>query len=381
MYLKAKKRKCAEGELIVKRVLCILSNMNSGGAETFLMKLYRKLNRTKYQMDFCLNTSNECFYSKEIRELGGRTFFVPPKSAGVAEFKKQLSDLVKKEGYKYVLRITSNAAGFMDLKIAKGAGAQICSARSSNSSDGVGFKAKIIHRLSRVLYGKYVDVKFAPSDLAAEYTFGKRAVKAGKISTLHNAVDLNVYHYYPEERVRLREEFGVDDCIVVGHVGRFAEQKNHMFLLDIFTEIKKQNDNAVLLLVGGNGNLEEQVRGKVAELGLEESVIFTGIRSDIPQLMSAMDVFVMPSLFEGMPNTVIEAQATGLPCVIADTITKEANITGLVEYLPLREPQNWAQKALLAARKQRADTKQAFIDNKYDIESTVQNFVELVFGE
>lgn len=365
----------------MKRLLCIIGNMNSGGAETFLMKIYRKLDRAKYQMDFCVNVKDECFYSKEIRELGGNIFYVPPKSENTKEFKKQLADLIKRENYKYVLRITSNAAGFMDLKVAKKAGAEICAARSSNSSDGTSLTVKMIHRLGRILWGKYVDVKFAPSDLAAEYTFGKKAVRRGEVAALHNAVDLSIYKYYPEERIRIREEFGIQDRTVVGHVGRFMAQKNHAFLLDAFYEIKKQNDNAVLLLVGGNGNLEEQIHQKVTDLGLQDSVIFTGVRSDIPQLMSAMDVFVMPSFFEGMPNTVIEAQATGLPCVIADTITKEANITGLVKYLPLGDPKAWASTALAAVNEQRADTKQAFVDNKYDIESTVAEFVRLVFDK
>ena len=126
--------------------------------------------------------------------------------------------------------------------------------------------------------------------------------------------------------------------------------------------------------------MEESVRAKVSALGLEHDVIFTGIRSDIPKLMSAMDVLVMPSFFEGMPNAVIEAQATGLPCVIADTITKEANITGLVKYLPLEAPTLWADEAILSVDEKRRDTRQDFIDNKYDIESTVDQFVRLVFG-
>lgn len=365
----------------MKRLLCIISGMNSGGAETFLMKVYRKLDRSKFQMDFCVNVLDECFYEKEIRKLGGEIFRIPSKSENTKEFKKQLSNIVRREHYKYVLRITSNAAGFMDLMVAKKAGAKICSARSSNSSDGTSIAVKVIHRLGRMLYGKYVDVKFAPSDLAAEYTFGKKAVRNGEVCMLHNAVDLDFYKYYPEERVRLREAFGVQNRLVIGHIGRFMEQKNHSFLLDIFHEIKKQKADAVLLLVGGNGNLETQIRKKVTDLQLEDSVIFAGIRSDIPQFLSMMDVFIMPSFFEGMPNTVIEAQATGLPCVIADTITKEANITGLVQYLPLNNPENWAKIALEVVGNQRVDTKQAFIDNKYDIESTVDQFVKLVFGE
>lgn len=355
--------------------------MNSGGAETFLMKVYRKLDRTKYQMDFCINVKGDCFYSEEIRALGGKIFYVPPKTKKPTEFKKQLSRLIKKENYKYVFRITSNAVGFMDLKIAKKAGAEICSARSSNSSDGTSVFMKVMHVLGRILYTRYVDVKLAPSKLAAEYTFGRGKKNVENVFMLHNAVDLSVYKYYPEDREATRKELGIHNRLVIGHVGRFSKQKNHAFLIDVFREIKKRNENAVLLLVGGNGDLEKQIRDKITELGLEDSVIFAGIRSDIPQIMSAMDVFVMPSFYEGMPNTVIEAQATGLPCVIADTITKEANITGLVEYMPLEAPNLWAEKAISVVNEERVNTTEMFIENKYDIESTVQNFIKLIFGE
>ena len=205
--------------------------MNSGGAETFLMKIYRKLDRSKYQMDFCLNVQEECLYNKEIKELGGRIFCIPSKSENIKEFKKQLAALVKNENYEYVLRITSNAAGFMDLKVAKKAGAKICSARSSNSSDGDSLSTKMVHRLGRVLYGKYVDVKFAPSKLAAEYTFGKKAVKKKEVFSLNNAVDLDIYKLYPEERKCIRQELGVENKIVVGHIGRFMAQKTTAFCL------------------------------------------------------------------------------------------------------------------------------------------------------
>lgn len=366
----------------MKRLLCILSCMNTGGAETFLMKLYRKLDRTKYQMDFCVNVKEEGFYDKEIKELGGRVFYVPPKSSGVAEFKRELSELIKREKYEYVLRITSNAAGFMDLMVAKKAGAKICSARSSNSSDGAGVKAKVVHYLGRMLYGKYLDVKFAPSDLAAEYTFGKGSVQSGKATLLHNAVDLGVYHYREQEGKDLRGRLGIENKVVIGHIGRFDRQKNHEFLLDIFGQIKKAQENAVLLLVGGKGECSAAIDSKIESLGIGDSVIKTGVRSDIPALLSAMDVFVMPSFYEGMPNTVIEAQATGLPCIISDTITKQADITGLVEYLPLDESADlWAEKALAAAKTPRKDTKQDFINAKYDIESVTEEFVRLVFGE
>ena len=362
----------------MKRLLCIISSMNSGGAETFLMKIYRKLDTSEYQMDFCINTKEDCFYNSEILRLGGKIFYIPSKSENKKEFKKQLYSLIKREKYQYILRITSNAMGFMDVKIAKKAGAERCLVRATNAGSN-GLFCEILHKIGKILYMKYIDVKIAPSDLAAEYTFGKRQVRNGDVKFLHNAVDIDVVKYDGGDRVNIRRELGIEDKLVVGHVGRLNRQKNHMFLLDIFGEIKKRNGNAVLVLVG-KGELESDIRAKITEMGLTDSVIFTGVRSDVPALMSAMDVFVFPSFYEGMPNTVIEAQATGLPCVIADTITREADITGLVKYLSLSDTaERWSEEAMSLVSSERADTRQAFIDNKYDIDSTVKYFTELVF--
>lgn len=366
----------------MKRLLCILSNMNAGGAETFLMKLYRRLDKMQYQMDFCINQAGKCYYENEILEMGGKIYRIPEKSKNLKEFQSQLYRVVQENKYENVLRITSNAMGFLDLMIAKKAGAKVCAARSSNSSDGDGWKVWLAHRLGRMLLARYVDVKFAPSDLAAKYTFGARSYKAGECKILPNAVDLNVFCYDSMGRQQIRKELGIDpDILLVGHVGRFDAQKNHMYLLNVFVEILKRNPSSRLLLVGC-GTLEGKIRQEASRLGIAERVIFAGVRSEIPQILSAMDVFVFPSLYEGMPNTVIEAQATGLPCVIADTITREADITGLVRYMSLQDsPELWAQAALDAVSPQRKNTKQAFLDHKYDIQSTVDQFVQLCFGE
>lgn len=364
-----------------KRLLCIIGNMNAGGAETFLMKMYRSIDRSKYQMDFCINTNNECFYEDEIKTLGGKIYRISAKSQSIKLFKNGLSDCIKSGNYKYVFRITSSAMGFMDLKIAKKAGAKICSARSSNSNDGKSIKAKAAHVLGKLLYRKYADVKIAPSDLAAKYTFGKKAYRRGEVHILHNALDLNVYQFDEQARNNIRKEFSIDDNVkIIGHVGRFSKQKNHTFLLDIFSEIHKKNPDTVLMLVG-KGELEDKIKEKIKALNLDGSVIFTGVRSDIPALLSAMDVFVFPSFYEGMPNTVIEAQATGLPCLIADTITKEANVTGLVRYMPLKAPEEWAKEALNMISDTRMQTKKIMIRNGYDIENVSKEFVRLVFGD
>lgn len=365
----------------MKRVLCIISTMNAGGAETFLMKLYHRLDKTKYQMDFCINVFDKCFYEEEILALGGKIYRIPSKSASRSSFKKRLYEIVNSNHYDYVLRITSSAFGFMDLKIAHEAGASVCAARSSNSSDGGSLKSKIAHRFGRILYGKYVNVKIAPSDLAAEYTFGKKAYESGTVNILHNAVDIDQYGFDANMRCRIRSEFGLsDDITVIGHVGRFMTQKNHGFLLEVFSEYAKLNEKSALMLVGG-GELEPTIKEKASALGISDKIIFTGVRSDVPALLSAMDVFVFPSLYEGMPNTVIEAQATGLPCLIADTITREADITGLVHYLPLGDAGTWAHLVAELPQVKRETPIQKFEENGYDIETVVEQFVKLIFRE
>lgn len=355
--------------------------MNAGGAETFLMKMYRAIDKSEYQMDFCVNVKEKNFYEDEILSLGGRMFRIPAKSQDLKEYKRQLTEIVRNEGYEYVLRITSNCMGFMDLKVAKKAGARVCSARSSNASDGGGIKSFVAHRLGRIMYSKYVDVKIAPSDLAAKYTFGKRAYEAGNVHILHNAVDLNVFCFDAEARKNIRKELSIADGVkVIGHVGRFSTQKNHSFLLDVFANIRKKDENTVLVLVGV-GELMDDVKAKIHELGLDGAVILTGVRNDVPKLLSAFDAFVFPSFYEGMPNTVIEAQATGLPCVIADTITREANITGLVEYLPLGDAELWASRSLLALEGERRNTRDDFVKNKYDVESAALDFAKTVMPD
>ncbi len=366
----------------MKRLLCIIGSMNAGGAETFLMKVYRRLDKTKYQMDFCINAAEKCFYEDEIISLGGKIYRITPKSESIGNFRKQLFDVVKSNGYKYVLRITSNAFGFMDLKIAHKAGATVCAARSSNSSDGGSLKSRAAHVIGRLLYGRYVNVRIAPSDLAAKYTFGNRAYKNGSVKILHNAIDTDVYRFDARGRKNVRTELKIpENTTVIGHVGRFTAQKNHLFLTDVFAEYVKLNENSLLVLVG-NGELEDEIKKRAEERGIADRIVFTGVRGDVPALLSAMDVFVFPSFYEGMPNAVIEAQATGLPCVISDRITHEADITGLVDYLPLGDAATWAEHICsLSLPVVRRTPCREFTENCYDIESVTTQFVRLVFQE
>ena len=360
----------------MKRILCLVSGMNAGGAETFLMKLYRNMDRTLYQMDFAVNVQEPAFYDEEIKSMGGKIYYIPPKTKDFKGFTKGLYHLVKNEKYENILRITSNSIGFYDLLVAKKAGAKICAARSSNSSDGGSFKVRAVNRLARILLLRYVDVMIAPSDLAAEYTFGKRMVRKGRVHFLKNAIDLNEFSYSEISRKEIREEFGLKDEFVIGHIGRFSEQKNHIFLIDIFLKVLENIPNAVLLLVGEGelkGKLDEYVRSK----GIQKNVIFAGVRKDIARLLSAMDAFALPSLYEGMPNVIIEAQATGLPCIIADTITREADLTGLVNYSSLHDIEEWINniEKLDCHQIERKAYVQDMQQKGYDIEKEVEKFL------
>ena len=362
---------------MAKRLLCIISSLNTGGAETFLMKLYRGLDKSKYQMDFVVSADG--FYDKEVEALGGKIYKIPLRTKHPIKTYRLIKKIVKDNKYNSVLKLGNSPLSVIDLIAAKKGGAKIRAMRSCNALTNLSFKQKLVDFIFRPKLNRCANVKIAPSDLAAIYTFGEKQYSKGKVHLLNNGVDLDVYRYDQEERQRIRTEFSLGDNLIVGHIGRFSKQKNHKFLLPIFAEIKKKNNNAKLMLVG-KGELESEIRNQAAELGILDDIIFTGVRSDVPALLSAMDVFVFPSFHEGMPNTVIEAQATGLPCVIADTITKSANITGLVEYLPLTlSSEEWAEHALSSVSSIRVGVKEAFIKQHYDINSVIIDFVSLMF--
>lgn len=358
----------------MKRILCILSSLDTGGAETFLMKIFRSLPQDEYRLDFVVSVGNGC-YTDEVLERGGKIYKIPQRTKDFFGAFSGIKKVVKDNQYDAVLKLGENSLAVFDLIAAKLGGAHCLAIRSCNAPTTLSFKARFIHTFFRPLLNRVATVKLAPSKLAAEFMFGK----ASDVKFLNNGVDLNVFRFDQYDRIRIREEFGIEDNLVVGHIGRFHTQKNHRYLLEIFKEIRKLREDAVLLLVG-TGELEEQIRNWIYELDLQKHVIIAGRRFDIPAILSSMDVFVFPSLYEGMPNTIIEAQATGLPCIIADTITRQADITGLVHYLSLDDsPQFWAEKAGTVLSEKRVNTREAFTKSGYDIKDVSRTLVELIF--
>ncbi len=365
----------------VKRLLCCMSSMNAGGAETFLMKQYRRMDTEKYQMDFCVNVEERGYYDDEIEAMGGRIFRIPPKSQDFRKSLKELENIVRENGYENVLCSSVKPGTALELIAARKGGAKRLIYRSSNSSVDGGFKQKLLHSTVGQLAKTVPTVKIAPSKEAAEYCFGKGCVAKGKVHLLHNGVDTSVYRYSDEARAAMRKELGIENEFVAAHVGRLSKQKNHSFLLDVFAEMLKINSDSVLLLVG-IGELEGEIRQKAQRMNIIDKVRFLGLRSDVPQVLCAADVFVFSSFYEGMPNTVIEAQALSLHCVISDKITPDADITGLVEYLPLGDAKQWAEAVLkYKAGYPRRDMTEIFKSQKYDTETTSLEFIKYCFGE
>lgn len=365
------------------RILCIVASMDTGGAETFLMKVFRNIDKTKIEMDFCVGTTQKGYYDDEIRSNGGKIIYVTMKSKNFAVFCKDLFSLLRKEHYDCVIRIGASSLTAIELWIAKICGVPCRILRSSNAGT---LKDKgihgIIHKILRVPLTSAATIKIAPSYLAGEYTFGKRIAKK-ELIILKNGLPIDSFVFSEEYRQQIRDEFRINDKIVIGHVGRFNRQKNHDYLIDVFNEFSKNTSNVVLMLVG-TGELESQVKEKARELNIIDKIIFTGVRSDVSKLLMAMDVLVFPSIYEGMPNVVIEAQCTGLPCVISDSITREVKVTDLVTMESIHDmPSKWSATISQSLKKKIDRTKYAeeMRRNGYEIKDVVDRFVALARGD
>jgi len=211
----------------------------------------------------------------------------------------------------------------------------------------------------------YPNNYFACSRNAGKWLFGKRVSNLNELVVLNNAVNVDEFKYDVEIRKKVRKELGIGNELVIGHIGRFNKQKNHNFLIDIFKAVSEVNPDAILLLAG-DGDLRRKIEKKVSRLGLKSKVKFLGVRNDINSIMQAMDLFLLPSLFEGLPVVLIEAQAAGLKCIVADTITRESDITSRVEFLRLNDtPEKWANQ-VLSSTYEHADTEKLISMNGYN---------------
>ena len=330
------------------RILHVVTSMSRAGLETMLMNYYRAIDRSKIQFDFLVHRDKKGDYDDEIRSMGGRIYHLPSISfAHLIDYNKRACDFFVNHPEYSIVHSHLDSLSALPLAAAKKANISTRIAHSHTSNFDSGLK-KPIRNMTKRLIPKYATDFFGCSNEAMEFMFGKRAAKGGVV--ISNAIDASKFTFDKKIRKKIRKEFSLpDNCFVVGHVGRFNYPKNHEFIISIFNELLKQEPSAKLMLVG-DGENRATIEKQISDLGISKSVILTGVRADIYDLMQAMDVFLMPSRYEGLPVVSIEAQASGLPCVFSDAVTDELDVTGNCIFLPLSQPSDeWAASVINAA--------------------------------
>lgn len=339
------------------RILEVVHDMNRGGLETWLMHVLRHIDRERFRLDFLVHTRTPAAYDKEIEELGSQILRCE-RPRHPFRFAKGFRQCLREHGpYDVVHSHVHHYSGFI-LRLAAKEGVPVRIAHShTDTSMAEAQKGLLRKAYVGLMYRwlkRYATVRLACSISAGEQLFGPEKAGEKGWRVLHCGIDIEPFTG-PVDRVAVRRELGLPrDAYVIAHIGRFAEVKNHRFLIDIMAELLKREPAAFLLLVG-DGEMRLKIEQKVRELRIGERVIFTGTRRDVPRLLrEAADVFVLPSLHEGLPLAGIEAQAAGLPCIFAETITREvAIVPGLTHWLSLTQSAaDWAE-CLMRIRKHR----------------------------
>ncbi|SCH96298.1 Mannosylfructose-phosphate synthase [uncultured Clostridium sp.] len=325
------------------KVMHYISKMNRGGQETFIMNLYRNIDRDKVQFEFLCTEPGIGDYDAEIKELGGKIFHIDLNC--IKGKIKQLDNA--RRLYKYLKKRTQEIQvfhihtqhameAFFSSLAAKLAGVKVVIVHSHNTSSLFHVKA---HKIFKYLLNVMPIERFACSEAAGKWMFGNH-----KFRIINNGIDVDKFKFEQSVRKKIREKMGWKDNYIIGHVGRFNAQKNHQFLIEIFNEVKNYIPEAKLILVG-TGELQENIRKHVEKLKLEDKVEFLGMREDVNRLYQGMDIMCFPSLFEGLPVVLVEAQESGLSCVISETITKEIDITKLLYRVSLESDSKvWCNK-------------------------------------
>ena len=360
----------------MRRILHFMADIHvSSGMAAVVMNYYRHIDRSRVQFDFLCFEDGPLTYAQEIESLGGRVFLIPrpgPSSMGaIREFFRE------HQGEFSVLHCHPIWSAAVLEPVARRFGIRAVFLHSHSDKPGESAASILRNRLMLRMSAGKVDACLACSHAAEAALMGIPS----SVHILPNAIDAHAFSFDAEARRACRNELGIgEDTPVVGNVGRMVEVKNHRFLLEAFAVVHRMHPEAILMLVG-DGELRPEVTRQAERLHLSDCVRFCGVRSDVPAVLSAMDVFAFPSFYEGMPNTIIEAQATGLSCVLADTITKEADITGLLTYLPLGDAARWANELAGKCACVRRDTSEELKAAGYDIDEVCKEFVQMIFGE
>ena len=330
------------------RIAQVLNRMDSGGIEAVVMNYYRHIDHEQIQFDFYFAEGSTFPQREELERLGAGIYPIPAYSHPLA-YHKALYSAFREHGYKVVHAHLSTMSVFA-LFAAWRAGVPVRICHNHSTAHWGEGKKTLLKYLLRPFNKLFATDWCACGEKAGRWMYGDRAFEKGKVHVMPNAIDTEKFAFDPAVRVQLRQELGIPlEAFVVGHVGRFTYAKNHEFLVQVFASLKQQCPDAKLLLVG-EGELEQQIRDKVAELGLQRDVIFTGARSDVAKLYSAMDVFCLPSRYEGFGLVALEAQANGLPVLLSKAVPEEVAVTNSAKRVSDENQNVWTDRILTANR-------------------------------
>ncbi len=355
------------------RVLHVITELASGGGEMFIMNMYRNIDRSKVQFDFLLRGEHN-YYKNELEQMGSHVYYTASFPGHMIRNYFQVKKILKANKYD-IIHVHANALYYMTAILeAKRQGVR-CRIMHSHSSSTYKPRMVFIHSFFKNRIHKIATHCFCCSEEAGNWMFGNN------FKIINNAIDLKGFQFNEELRQIVRQELNIpEDAFVIGHVGRFYDVKNHLFLVEIFKNIVKRKDKSILVMVG-EGELRPSVEEQVGLYGLNEKVMFTGMRKDVNRLYNAFDLFVLPSLFEGLPIVTIEAQANGLPVFCSDVVSKDINITPCMHFLSLSlGAEKWADEILQVDLK-RINTTQYLINARFDIREEAKRLQDFYLAQ
>jgi len=368
--------------MVAIRVLQVFTIMNRGGAESMIMNYYRQIDREKIQFDFLVHRKEKAAFDDEIKSLGGKIYRMNPINPLLpGSYYKQLRAFLEEHREYTIVHSHLNTFSCFPLKISKEfkipcriAHAHIAiddvtifSLFSRKESIKETFKKLIKLQLKKKVK-KDATHLFSCGEKAGSWLYGNKA----SFTMMNNAIDTRKFAYDASISAEYKKEFQLEDTFVIGHVGRFASQKNHAFLIKVFAAVVEKNPKSALVLVG-DGPLRKGIENQASELGIKGKVHFLGVRADIPQLFQMFDVFAFPSFYEGLPVTLIEAQSAGVKTVVSDSITKEVHLTDDIQFISLEKPIDfWAETILKNLSSSKNINTDQIIKGNYDIVSNTK---------
>lgn len=365
----------------MKRILHVFGKLDRGGAETMIMNLYRNIDRNQVQFDFVVHSDTVGDYEPEILQYGGNIFRIPRyRGYNHREYVKSWKRLFEKHPEFKIIHghVRSTAAIYLGIANRYD---RITISHSHSTTSGKGFSANI-KNLFQLPIRYIADYLLAPSEDAAIWLYGREVIHKDNFLIIKNAIDSKKFIYDKFKRKDLRINMNINDRLVIGHVGRFHQVKNHSFLLDVFKEVLALEPESILILIG-DGELFSDIKAKARDLGIDEYVYFLGKKDDVYNYYQAMDIFVFPSFYEGLGLSVVEAQASGLPCIVSTGIPIEAEISNMVKTLSLDdEASKWAKEILAHRSYIRENMYEVMLEEKYDVKENaifIQRFYNDIY--